>query len=436
MSAYGATRLLDHGKRLFPLCRSLTGNGTRQTLSYFEEFHPEYQRIKVKSGTKVFDWEVPPEWNIKDAFIEHIDSGQRFAQFGESNLHVVGYSEPIDLILDLGDFTDRIYTLPDQPDWIPYATSYYKRSWGFCMSENQKKTLPCGRYRLRIDSSLSDGELELSHALVQGQSDQEIFFSSYVCHPSMANNELSGPLVLNAIFDYIKTTYPQPKLSYRFVMLPETIGSITYLSLFANELKRNVLCGFNLSCVGDERAYSYVQTPYADTLADQALGAALNGRANVHAYSFLERGSDERQYCSPGIELPVCTFCRSKFGRYPEYHTSADDFSVVTEAGLQGALDVLKLIVDTLETCLFPCCKMPCEPQLGKRGLYPNLSKKSAVKPARTRMNILAFCNGKNSTFDLCKLADLSLDVVVEELRLLLAADLIYDAQNPAFKRL
>lgn len=246
----------------------------------------------------------------------------------------------------------------------------------------------------------------------------------------MANNELSGPIVLNAVLDYVKQVYPESKYSYRFVLLPETIGSISYLSLFANDMKQNVICGFNLSCVGDERAFSYVQSPEANTLADKALSTALKGRDNVKIYSYLERGSDERQYCSPGIDLPLCTFCRTKFGEYPEYHTSADDFSVVTENGLQGALSVLKLIIDAFETCLFPCCKFPCEPQLGKRGLYPNISQKSSNHPARARMDILAFCNGKNSIFDIAKLANLKLETVVHELKLLLNADLIVDSDD------
>jgi len=430
MERYSEKPLIEHAKQLFSICRSLTGEGTRRTLSYFEKYHPEYIRLKFSTGTKVFDWEIPKEWNIKDAYLEHLDTGKRFAEFKKSNLHVVGYSAPVDTVMNSDELEDRIYTQPDQPDWIPYVTSYYRETWGFCIAENEKKNLPAGKYRAFIDSSLSEGKLELSHVLLRGKSEKEIFFSSYICHPSMANNELSGPIVLNAVLDYLKQAYPESKYSYRFVLLPETIGSISYLSLFAKDMKRNVICGFNLSCVGDERAFSYVQSPEANTLADKALSTALKGRDNVKIYSYLERGSDERQYCSPGIDLPLCTFCRTKFGEYPEYHTSADDFAVVTENGLQGALSVVKLIVDAFETCLYPCCKLPCEPQLGKRGLYPNVSQKSSNHPARARMDILAFCNGKNSIFDIAKLANLELETVVHELKLLLNADLIVDSDD------
>lgn len=244
----------------------------------------------------------------------------------------------------------------------------------------------------------------------------------------MANNELSGPVVLNALLDYIKLNYPARRYSYRFALVPETIGAISYLSLCGDEMKRNIICGFNLSCLGDERAYSYVQSPFANTLADKSLSAALRFKENVCVYRFLERGSDERQYCSPGIELPLCTFCRTKFGKYSEYHTSADDFSVVTEQGLQGALSVLKDIVDAFETCLYPLLVTPCEPQLGRRGLYPNISQKyTGSHPVETRMNILAYCNGRTSIFDIVSLVNVELPEVISELRLMIEFGLVSD---------
>ena len=240
----------------------------------------------------------PKEWNIKDSFIEHVETGVKYASFLDCNLHVMGYSEPIDKILDLEILKKNIYTNLDQPDWIPYVTSYYKKNWGFCLSEAEKKSLPSGKYRVKIDSELKDGNLEISHALIKGKTNREIFFSSYVCHPSMANNELSGPVVLNYILDYVKSNYPDNIFSYRFALVPETIGSITYLSKFYSKLKKNTICGFNLTCIGDERAYSMVHSPYSDTLADKALESAFVGLENVKKYPFSERGSDERQYCS------------------------------------------------------------------------------------------------------------------------------------------
>ncbi len=193
--------LIDHAKKLFPICRSLTGEGARATLKCFENFHPEYQRLVFRSGTKVFDWQIPKEWNIKDAFIQHIDSNTQFARFSDSNLHVMGYSVPVDSVLDLAEFESRLYTQKDQPAWIPYVTSYYNKNWGFCLSQVEKESLPSGKYRVLKDSSLFDGELHISHAVLTGRTTDEIFFSSYICHPSMANNELSGPVILNAILD-------------------------------------------------------------------------------------------------------------------------------------------------------------------------------------------------------------------------------------------
>tara|TARA_Y100001933_G_scaffold6511_1_gene5909 strand:+ start:236 stop:1522 length:1287 start_codon:yes stop_codon:yes gene_type:complete len=427
---YSSFPLVDHAKNLFPICRSLTGKGVRLTLDYFEKYHTEYERIIFKSGVKVFDWEIPKEWNIQNAYLEHIESGQRFAEFRKSNLHVVGYSVPIDSVLTLDELDSKIFTQTDQPEWVPYVTSYYKEFWGFCMSHADKISMPKGNYRAFIDSTLENGELHMSSALLSGSSEKEVFFSSYICHPSMANNELSGPVVLNAILDYIKQMYPERKYTYRFTLLPETIGSIAYLSRHSEGMKKNIICGFNLSCVGDDRAYSYVQTPYGDTLADKALSAALMMKDNVNVYSFLNRGSDERQYCSPGIELPLCTFCRSKFGEYPEYHTSEDNFSVVTEEGLQGSLSVLKDIIDAIETCLYPLLAFPCEPQLGKRGLYPNISTKTSGNLVSKRMDVLCFCNGKNSIFDISKFTKIELAEVVSELKILSDAGVVIESAN------
>ena len=216
MKKYSELEMIDHMKKLFPICRSITGKGARSTLEYFENYHKEYSRITFKTGQKVFDWNIPYEWNINDAYIEHIKSGERFAEFSKNNLHLVGYSEPINKEIEFKDLSKRIFTLKDQPDLIPYITSYYKRNWGFCMSENNKKKMKRGKYRVFIDSKLEKGSLDLSHAILKGQYKEEILFSSYICHPSMANNELSGPIVLNALLDYIKRKYPNNKYTYRF----------------------------------------------------------------------------------------------------------------------------------------------------------------------------------------------------------------------------
>ena len=425
LTKYDDIKLIDHLRKLFPLCRSLTGEDTRETLKYFEKYHTEYKRLRFKTRSKVFDWEIPMEWNIKDAYFEHIETGQRYAEFKKNNLHIVGYSEPINKEIDYEELAKHIFTLEENPNWIPYVTSYYKKYWGFCMKESDKRKMKKGKYKVYINSSLKDGNLELSHALLKGKLSNEILISSYVCHPSMANNELSGPVVLNGLLSYIKSKYPNNKYTYRFILQPETIGSIAYLSKYLNHLKNNLICGFSLSCVGDDRAYSYVKTPFENTIADKAMSAALFKLKNVKAYSFLKRGSDERQYCAPGIRLPICTFSRSKFAEYPEYHTSADNLDLVSDNGLKGSLQVLQNIIDAFELGIYPKLVTKCEPQLGKRDLYPNISQYKEKKSLELRMNFLAYCDGKCSIFDICKFINCDLKTLNNEYKLLKEKNLV-----------
>lgn len=416
--------MLQWAKDLFTFCRSITGEGTRRTLEYFQNVNPELEFVAFKTGEKVFDWEIPQEWNINDAYIEH-ESGKRFAEFRKNNLHVLNYASPIDQNLKLEDLIDHIYTLPDQPKLIPYVTSYYNKRWGFCMSHEEKCRLPEGTYRVFIDSTLADGTLNLAHAVIKGKLSREIFFSSYVCHPSMANNELSGPVLLSALMRYVKQHYPERNFSYRFVLLPETIGSIAYLSRYHQVLKSNVHCGFNLSCVGDERVYSHVQSRFGNNLADKAIQASLRGLENIKTYTFLSRGSDERQYCAPGIDLPLCTFCRSKYGEYPEYHTDADNFDLVTAKGLAGSFDVMKAIIDAFEMDEYPSVRVLGEPQLGKRGLYPTISMKDSAVSVTTRMDFLAYADGKTSLFDISEIIGQPLNIVLNEYKILKDAGLV-----------
>ena len=287
-----------------------------------------------------------------------------------------------------------------------------------------KRKLPNGKYKVFIDSDLKKGFLEVMQAKLKGKSKKEIFFSSYVCHPSMANNELSGPVLLNAILKYIKEKYPKRKFSYRFVLLPETIGPIAYLSKFKNLLKKNVICGFNLTCVGDERGYTMVETPNGNTLADRALKSTLKNKKNFKKYSFLERASDERQYCSPLINLPVCSFSKSK--NYPEYHTNLDNFKVVTEKGLQESFNVFKNIVDAIENGLYPKTKINCEPNLGKRDLYPTLSQKGIYNSEiKNRMNLIAYSNGSNDIFKISNLLNESLEEICKEYKILQSKNIL-----------
>lgn len=423
--------MLKWAKDLFPISRSLSGKGVRETFVYLQDLNSEIVLHSFATGTQVFDWEVPREWRITDAWIEHLETGQRYAEFSKHNLHILGYSLPVDAEMDREELLPHIYTQPDQPEVIPYVTSYYQDRWGFCMAHTEKETLPKGRYRVHIDSELFNGELLVGDALIEGQTERELVFSSYICHPSMANNELSGPVLLSALMLYVKERFPDPKYSYRFVLVPETIGSLAYLSRNLADMQARVVGGYILSCVGDERAYSHVLSRYGNTLSDVALQSALIGKENTKTYSFLERGSDERQYCAPGIDLPICGFCRSKYGEFPEYHTSADNFDLVTAAGLEGALEVMATIIEAFEMGLYPTVSVLGEPQLGKRGLYPTISQKGGHSAVRARMDFLAYADGTNTVFDICRLISMPLSVVLVEAKLMLQHGLISVSDVP-----
>jgi len=411
--------MLQWAKFLFPKHRSITGDGIKESLSFFENINPELKRVKFKSGSKVFDWKIPLEWNVKDSYFKHLKSGKIFGEFKKNNLHLVSYSTPVNKIVSKKELLKKIYTLKKQTSAIPYVTSYYKRDWGFCVSEKQKKKLPNGNYKVYIDSRFKKGTLELSHCVLPGKTKKEIFFSTYLCHPSLANNELSGPVLLNAIIKYLKKNYKNRYYSYRFVLLPETIGSISYLSKFYKELKKNVISGFNLSMVGDERAYTQVYSPEQNNLADKALAASLYGRKNVRSLSFLYRGSDERQYCSPKINLPFTAFYRSKF--YPEYHTSKDNFNLVTKKGLKGSFDVIKDVIDSFELGIYPKTQMFCEPFLSKKKLYHTLSHKEMYsnQDIELRKNLIAYSNGQRNIFDIAKILNYPLKKICQEIIIL-----------------
>lgn len=412
---------------LYPLCRSLTGEGVRETLRYLQALLPGLTLHEVPSGTRVLDWTVPDEWNIRDAAISSL-GGERLVDFGRSNLHVVGYSEPVDAILSREELEPHLWSLPDQPDAIPYVTSYYRRAWGFCLTQRQRDELGEGPFHVLVDSTLAPGALTYADAVFAGESSDEILLSSYVCHPSMANNELSGPVVAVALGRWL-ASLPRRRYTYRLVLAPETIGSIVYLARHLDHLKAHLRAGWVITCVGDDRAYSYVPSRLGGTLADRiSLRVLAEHAPGYGTCSFLDRGSDERQWCSPGADLPVCSIMRSKYGTYPEYHTSLDDLEhVVTPAGLQGGLDVLQRCLELLEAGGRYRCVLPGEPQLGPRGLYPTTSFPGSTDTVRTMMNVLAYCDGEHDLADLAERTGAPAEVVSRILEQLAAAGVIAD---------
>lgn len=405
-------RMMALMQELWPICRSITGDGVRQTLAMIKQHLPELTVHEVPTGTKCFDWTIPQEWNVRAAYVEGPD-GRRVIDFAAHNLHLVGYSEPIDQEVDLETLQQHLHSLPEQPDAIPFVTSYYKRAWGFCLAHRVRQSLPAGRYRVRIDSELKDGSLTYGELLLPGTTDREIFFSTYICHPSMANNELSGPCVTTGLASWLRGR--DRRYSYRIIFVPETIGAIYYLSRHLDELKRQVAAGFVMTCMGDERAWSFMPSRHGNTLSDRAARHVLRHLAPDHvAYTFLQRGSDERQYCSPGVDLPVSSIMRSKYVTFPEYHTSLDNLDFVTAAGLEQTLVAHQRLIEVLEGDCTPVATVLGEPRMGERGLRPTLGAHRGLAASGMRMmNLLAYADG---TRTLLAIADV-LDQPMWELR-------------------
>ena len=388
-------------KKLMPLNRSIAGPANLLTLLELKKINQKLNIKYFKSKKKVFDWEVPNEWIVKDAWIKNIN-GEKVLDFKKNNLHIVNYSIPKkETLIRLKDLKKKIFSIKEIPLAIPYITSYYKKNWGFCMAYSKLKNLTDEKYIIKIDSKIFPGKMNYGEILIKGKSKKEILLTTYICHPSMANNELSGPSLLIHLSKWIQNK--KRKYSYRILFLSETIGSIAYIHKNIKDLKRKVLAGYVITCVGDDRTVSYVPSRNGNSIADKsALNILKKLKYKFKKFSWLERGSDERQFCWPNVDLPVCSVTRSKYHTFPEYHTSLDTLDgVVTKKGLNTSINIYKKILLDIEKKIFPITTSVCEPMLSKYNLYPKLGfyKKNDKDKNKSKLilNILSFCDGSNS---------------------------------------
>ena len=416
----------DYFDRLFPICRSITGNGLRDSLKILQEILP-LELHEAPTGTSCFDWEIPKEWNIKDAYIITPD-GRKIADFKQHNLHLVNYSIPMMAEMSYEELLSHLHTLPSLPDAIPYHTSYYKNDWGFCLTHNEFETLPKeGVYKVFIDSELKEGSMTYADLLLKGETEKEILFSTYLCHPSMANNELSGPLVQAFLYQKI-ASMPKRKYTYRFVFAPETIGAINYLSIHGEHLKDNLLAGYVLTCCGDAGPITYKKSrrinSEADLMAEHTL-KYIDKKYNV--LPFTIGGSDERQYCSPGFNLPVGSMMRTPYHVFEEYHTSKDNKSIIRFDLMVETIELLSKIVQGFElNDKYFGTIQHCEPNLGKRGLYEAKgASKNRGEVLTNRLHLLNHFDGEHSLLEIAELSNQSILNYQSEIELLLDKELI-----------
>ncbi len=427
-------KLHNLGVKLFPICRSITGSGTLQTLKILKKYTNNLNIFKVKSRTKVYDWVIPDEWEIRDAYIIDIKSNKKIIDFKDNNLHLMNYSKPVNELLNFIELKKKIFTSEILHDAIPYVTSYYKKNWGFCLSEINKKKLikkynKVGkerRFRVVINSNFKkNGYLYYAEKIINGLSKKEILVTSYICHPSMANNELSGPLVLSELIKHYSKYKPHKTI--RFVLHPETIGAICYIKKNYKSLKSRVIGGYALTCIGDNKNYTLVKSNYGNSISDKsALKALRDMKVKFKNYDFTYRGSDERQYNHPKINLKISSLCRSKHGDYKEYHTSKDDFKLVTVDGLKGGFNFALNSIEILLNNFKPIVTTYCEPNLGKRNLYPlTNSKPDKKKQVFTYLNFLTYADGNNDLIDISYILKTSFNETLEIANLMLKNKLI-----------
>lgn len=406
-------------RRLYPLCRSITGDGVRATLDIVGEYLPLTVH-EVPTGTQVLDWTVPREWNIRDAYVTGA-TGRRVIDFRESNLHVVGYSVPVHTTMPLADLRAHLHTLPEQPSLVPYRTSYYAPTWGFCLAQDTLDALPDGDYEVRIDATLADGHLTYAEHVVPGQVTDEVIVSCHVCHPSLANDNLAGV----AVAVQLARSLTNPYYTYRFIFAPGTIGAITWLARNAARVAK-VKHGLVLACAGDRGPLTYKQSRRGDAEIDRVLRHVLRDRPH-EIRPFSPYGYDERQYCSPGFNLGVGSLTRTPYAEYPEYHTSGDNPDLVSPESMVDTLDVCREAVAVLDANRYYVNLSPYgEPQLGKRGLYDSLGGRSDAKEAQLAMLwVLNLSDGQHSLLDIAERADLPFDSVAAAATALHGAGLI-----------
>jgi aminopeptidase-like protein len=397
-------------RRLFPLCRSLTGDGVRSTFDLLEEEIP-ITRTEIPSGTRIFDWIVPDEWNIRDAYIA-APGGRRVVDFRDSNLHVVSYSEPVRTTLPLEALREHLHTLPDQPDAVPYMTSYYSRTWGFCLPHRQLLALEPGDYEVVIDSTLEPGRLTYAECLVEGSGDQEVLVSTYACHPSLANDNLSGIAVATMLAKQLLGR--SPRYSYRFLFAPGTIGPLSWLHKNGDRLDR-VAHGLTLNCIGDGGDLAYKRSARENAEVDRAMEVVLRDSRLPHRILPWEPwGGDERQFCSPGFDLPVGVLTRTPHNEYPGYHTSGDSLDRIPPESLGGAVATCLELVDVLESNRRYINLSPHgEPQLGRRGLYRSTGGAVATpEDERGLLWMLNQADGRSTLLDVAQRSGLRYQVL------------------------
>ena len=407
-------------KKLYPICRSITGNGVRETLNIIRE-HIPIKIHEVASGTQVFDWTIPKEWNIKDAYIKN-SKGEKIVDFKNSNLHILNYSVPVRKKMPLNELKRHLFTLPDYPNWIPYLTSYYKENWGFCMTYEQYKKLKEDIYEVVIDSTLEDGHLTFGELYIKGSEESEVLFSSYICHPSLCNDNLSGTALLTFLAKLLLNI--NLKYSYRFLFIPETIGAITWLSLNENKVSK-IKYGLVTTCVGDPGKLTYKKSKDGNTVIDKIVEKVLiDSGAPYEIIDFFPLGSDERQFCSPGFNLSVGSLTRTLYGS-PEYHTSADNLDFVGPEYLADSLKRYTEVVFILENnATYLNLNPKCEPQLGKRGLYNIIGA-----PKKCDIDILAMFWVLNLSDGTKSLLDISIRSGMKFTQLKNAADILLEKE-------